>query len=401
MSNPLSVADVLATIESERKPATLIRLDIGHMLTHEPPPVEWLIDHIAARGHLTLLAGREKQGKSLLALGLVAAAVSGGGKVAGIDCHPCRALVVDAENGEREIHRRVRKFGITPPSALSLSYRSSAGFDLRAGLDELTATLDETGAELLVLDSFRSLWTGDENDNSKAAATLDPLRRLAQDRNVAVILIHHVGKAGGGYRGATAIGASVEHLLSLERHESDPDPSRRLLTNRGGCRFDAEAPDRWLTIRADESLDFLAIDLADPHEQEDGGKASAGASVRAGIAELLEGEISSQPTTQADLARAVGRDPKDATVRRALKALEATGRASRTTEGLWVSGCQGVNPLGALTPDTPHAVGSAGPTTSGNPDVSPDDLDLDAELERVLAKFPDLAGPAVRSGCAG
>src|SRR4051794_19688070 len=45
---------------------TLRRCDVKLMLTTEPEPVDWLIGGVVARGTLTLLAGREKEGKSLL-----------------------------------------------------------------------------------------------------------------------------------------------------------------------------------------------------------------------------------------------------------------------------------------------------------------------------------------------
>jgi AAA domain len=319
------------------------------MLASEPPPVEWLLDGVAARGHVTLLAGREKQGKSLLVLGLAAASVSGGASVAGIECDPCRVLVVDAENGEREIHRRVRKLGLTQSSVGRLAYRCAVGFDLRAGLAELRAATEEERPDLLVLDSFRSLWRGNENDTGEAAAALDPLRHLAHQLNVGIVLIHHQGKQGIGYRGSTSIGASAEHLLSLERVSGDPDRTRRKLSNDGGCRFDAEVADRWLSIEADPRLGFLVIDPAEPFDTSDD-EAARTAPVREAISSRIEALLTPTAKRRPELARAVNRDPKDQTVRRALRELAEAGLAKETPEG-WVSGCQ--VPIGVMTPDTP------------------------------------------------
>ena len=82
------------------------------MLTGEPEPVDWLIDAVVARGTLTLLAGREKEGKSLLSLAFAARAVVGGGTLAGIDVASASVVIVDAENGQREVHRRLRSLQI-------------------------------------------------------------------------------------------------------------------------------------------------------------------------------------------------------------------------------------------------------------------------------------------------
>ncbi len=55
----------------------LRRLDVARMLTTEPAPVDWLVEGVAARGALTLLAGREKEGKSMIALAGSRAAPAG------------------------------------------------------------------------------------------------------------------------------------------------------------------------------------------------------------------------------------------------------------------------------------------------------------------------------------
>ena len=111
--------------------APLRLLDTRRMLATEPEPIDSLIDGVVARGTLGLLGGREKEGKSLLALGLSACMAVGGGTVAGIACQPGRVLVVDAENGEREAHRRVRALGLGEAQADSFHVAEARGFDLR------------------------------------------------------------------------------------------------------------------------------------------------------------------------------------------------------------------------------------------------------------------------------
>ena len=98
-----------------RRPANLLReLDTRQMLTTVPPPLEWLVDGVFARGHHTLFGGREKRGKSLVQLVFAVCMASGGGEVAGITVKPGRVLIIDAENGERMIHRRLRMVGLDP-----------------------------------------------------------------------------------------------------------------------------------------------------------------------------------------------------------------------------------------------------------------------------------------------
>jgi hypothetical protein len=143
-------------------------LSTSDMLTTEPPPVDWLVEGVVARGTLTMLAGREKEGKSLLCMAFATASSSGGGTVAGIPCHPGRALVVDAENGPAAIHRRVRALGLAVEDASHLTVAEARNFDLRRDLGQLARLLDELEPDLLVLDSWRSLWSGQETTPTRS-----------------------------------------------------------------------------------------------------------------------------------------------------------------------------------------------------------------------------------------
>jgi hypothetical protein len=57
-----------------------------------------------------------------------------------VECHRGRVVIVDAENGEREIHRRVHTLGL--PSEGVVIYETD-GFDLRSDLYDVERALDE------------------------------------------------------------------------------------------------------------------------------------------------------------------------------------------------------------------------------------------------------------------
>lgn len=327
----------------------LRRLDVAKMLTTIPAPVPWVVEGIAARGHLTMLAGKEKSGKSYLMLAFAVACAHGGSSVAGVQCHPAKVLIVDSENGDREIHRRLRLLGLD--DAARFDVYAGVGFDLARDRTALAALLDERKPDLLVLDSYRSLWRGDENDTSSVSAGLDPLRGLCHERDIATVLIHHANRASGLYRGSSAIGASVEHLLLLSAADDDPDKRRRRLRNTGS-RFALEADDRWLRIDADERLGCLLIDETEAYGQ--AGEDAPVAPVRTALSPQVEAALGDTPKRLAEIAAAVGRKPKDGTVRRVLAALKEAGIAASTEHG-WTR-CQGAKvptPIGAWHLGTP------------------------------------------------
>ena len=65
-------------VNGNRRPASkLRRLDVARMVRENPPPVPWIIEGLVVRGALTVLNGREGEGKSLLAMALAAGVALG------------------------------------------------------------------------------------------------------------------------------------------------------------------------------------------------------------------------------------------------------------------------------------------------------------------------------------
>jgi hypothetical protein len=314
-------------------------LDVERMLSIPPPPVPWIVRSLLVAGCVTMLAGREGQGKSMLALGL-AAALGHGEAIAGMECLPGTVLYVDAENGEREAHRRVHGVGIVPGT---LVYVEAQRFNLADDASQLGRLVDEHEPSVVMLDSLRSLAPGlDENDSRAAEAALRPVSRLAQQRNVPVLLLHHAGKSGLEYRGSTAIGAAVALGFTLSRHDEDPDKATRRKLTCWKCRPDREPPPRSLSLDADS--DGVSITEADPFvpERDAPTRDIIASQVRAFIEGCHgattprgAGNAATPSWTTAELARAVGRSKNDGTVRRAVQRLGELGVLYRNGDGRW------------------------------------------------------------------
>jgi predicted ATP-dependent serine protease len=170
-------------------------------------PTRWIVDGMVAREAVTMFAGIAGGGKSLLAMQLAAIASS-----------RFRVAIVDAENGTTVIKQRLAKL---PPA---LQVYEPERFDLESGLAQLEAIAAQ-GLDLLVLDSWVSLWTGSENSVRSVKRCLEGLRALARKYNLGILLIHHTTKGTNTYRGSGAIAGAIEAVFVLER-ESD---TRRVL----------------------------------------------------------------------------------------------------------------------------------------------------------------------------
>lgn len=184
-----SAAEVLADPEACRPPAVVA------------PRLAW-------RGRVSLLAAREKLGKSTLATAH-AAAVSTDGMLFGEECLGGPVLWI-GEEAPGDVARRLASFGAN----LAHVYLAdpSLGF---AGLADATTTLRPV---LVVVDSLAEFVSGDIEDAHASAAWVPVLRQfalLARQHDAAVVLVHHARKSDGGYRDSTAIGAGVDVVLEL------------------------------------------------------------------------------------------------------------------------------------------------------------------------------------------
>lgn len=138
-------------------------------------------------------------------------------------------MYIDAENGQLEMHRRVRALGLNGEVGVYMA----EGFNLGSNQPGLAHYLATERPTLLVLDGLRSLWPdGDENDSARVTGVLDPLRELLREYEVGCILLHHLNRAGS-YRGSGAIAACPEILVNMYRRE---DTNVRYL-KWGKCRI--------------------------------------------------------------------------------------------------------------------------------------------------------------------
>jgi hypothetical protein len=100
---------------------------------------------------------------------------------------------------------------------------SLAGFDLgqAAWIGELTNQILITNSRLVIIDALADVMPGkDENLVKDVQPIFLALRKIAEDTQAAIILIHHANKGKKDYRGSTAIKGAIDLLLQIE---SEPD----------------------------------------------------------------------------------------------------------------------------------------------------------------------------------
>ena len=228
---------------TETRPVAVVR----RLSEVQPEDVRWLWPGRIAAGKLTLIAGHPGLGKSFLTVDLAARVTTGAawpdgqgraprGSVVMLNCEDDAADTIrprlDAAGGDPS--RVVVLDGVREPD------RPERGFDLAADLAAVADLLDATpDCRLVTIDPVSAyLGAADSHKNAEVRGLLAPLQALAARRGVAVVLVSHLNKAGGGgamsrVSGSGAFVAAVRAAWAVSADpdaEDDPDArARRLL----------------------------------------------------------------------------------------------------------------------------------------------------------------------------
>jgi RecA-family ATPase len=210
----------------------------------EPPKVSWVIEDLVARGHVTLLVGAPGQGKSFLMAALATGVAGGGVPVAGFNTEPGEVVIIDAENGAAEIHRRVHTLGLFANTRFA---DVTGGFSVVKDREEIFDAVMPVTVRLLVLDSLRTLAPGiDENSSDEVTAMLTSVQQIAREADVGVCVLHHLNRAGE-FRGSGAMTAVPEVVVRMYGDANDKYQRRTLTWEK--FRLGARPERKWITIK--------------------------------------------------------------------------------------------------------------------------------------------------------
>ncbi len=226
--------------------------------------VEWLWKMIPKRA-VTVLHSPGGLGKTWFCLQL-SKAISEGIPFLELPTKQCPVTYIDFENPLPVLKERVVRLNVqdvhfwtlaakTPPP--KLDSRDYAYYkNLQPGL--------------LILDSFRSSFNGDENDSKDIAPVMDRLKEI-RELGFSILVIHHTSKANERlYKGSTAISDLADHVLAFHRvrkgsleeidDAGDLDPNAPLSLSTAKTRFE---PSR-LFLNFDPTGDGFRL-AADPN----------------------------------------------------------------------------------------------------------------------------------------
>jgi hypothetical protein len=189
----------------------------------EDAPTDFVIEGLLRTGGTTILIGEPKLGKSQMSLDL-ALAVSRGEAFAGLATKKGRVIYYALEDGEDIVRDRVKSRGLTGMSEdLYIGTTPPVVEDSTALLEE---HIDIFQPSMIIIDTLRamSVSTGKSENEASFADSIYRIAKVARERGVAAIIVHHTVKATTGNpitdaRGTSAIAGAVDVVAGLYRRD--------------------------------------------------------------------------------------------------------------------------------------------------------------------------------------
>ncbi len=212
--------------------------------------LRWLWPGRIPLGTITLLDGDPGLGKSLVTLDLVARVTQNGAMPDGSAGIAGGAVLLSAEDDlAATVRPRLRAAGADVQRVVAVQTvlasdeetgrEQERAFTLPGDIPLLEQAIREVDARLIVIDPLMAYLDGKVNSwrDQDVRAALTPLSRLAERTAVAVVILRHLTKGGGGnaiYRGGGSIGiiGAARSGLLVAKSPDDPEHERILASSK-------------------------------------------------------------------------------------------------------------------------------------------------------------------------
>lgn len=318
-ANPDVQRQLRALLEPATRGLALEALNLTELLAGPIPTITWSWNTWVAHDDLVLVVGDPGVGKSYMTLAL-AMAMREGREFLGAKVMERRCGIIDLENPYADVLVRLHSLGMRHEDTFGLSYFHMPYLNLTspAGARTVEQTIVENGLGMLVLDSFRRLCPGvNENDSGEVTDVLQPLVEICRRRTCNIMLIHHAKKrqenaptdAGSRNRGSTAFQAVADVQLFLNAR---PGKASVFTLEHGKNRHGPEREPIQVHIEADEEGGVAFVSSGEVATSDDRVDRYA----EAVVDHLAANEYGA---TRAELARALNTSPANRDFRQAIK----------------------------------------------------------------------------------
>jgi hypothetical protein len=260
-------AQLLATADEDARDALISRVKLMAMQAAAPeafePPITPLGEYLErdipvppilvepcllVRGGIMCTVGRAGKGKTQVNLNRILKWAAGmplfpdvktpNGVPVLAPTQPLKTLIIENEGAAGMFHKQIKTMMyadgyLTPPQRELVKENvliwgdggySGLKLDDPNALNSVRAGCEKWEPDVVFIEPFRGLWSGDENSSTDMATVADALSGIAADFNCGVILTHHEKKGGAGNdddkmsaaRGSTVLEGVVATMENFE-----------------------------------------------------------------------------------------------------------------------------------------------------------------------------------------
>lgn len=191
-------------------------------------PIRWTVPGYLAEG-LSVLAGRQKLGKTWLAIDFALAVATGGVAMGSVAVEQGDVLYIDLENGPRRIQRRIETLWRDGGNRADLSRlewvteapQLDKGFI--PALEDWRQNVSQPRLVIIdVLQRIKPAGNANRNSYENDYSTFAPLQQWATKHGIAVLALHHTKKGGAddpleALSGSNGLSACADTTLVLDR----------------------------------------------------------------------------------------------------------------------------------------------------------------------------------------
>ena len=306
-------------------------LTAGELLAMQFSPQRWLVEGVLPEG-VSLLVSPPKVGKTRLATQLAIAVASGGYALNHPDttCQPAEVLYLVLESGNRRAQKDLQQLGGTDPRIADRLHIAADWRRLSAGgAADLEHWLDaHPNVKLVIIDTLAAVRNSGHGGSgflySEDYLVGGTIKRIADQRGVSVVLIHHSRKGDAedvldNVSGSSGVTGSVDHILVIKRKRLDQDGTLTLISR--------DYEDRELALRYQSGLWTLLGTANEVADQDSSWRGDGQSDERREILSLLREE----PMTPAELAEVL--EKNQVTTRRLLMKMVEAGKVGKRFDG--------------------------------------------------------------------
>jgi len=197
LGEKLAMPDEQIEVFEPKGPLEFKRTNTNDLMAATFPPLKAIVPGYVYGG-FAVLAGRQKLGKTWLAIDWAVAIATGGVALGSIDCIPGDVLYIDLENGPRRIQARIRAlfpYGQSLPDMSRLEWVTEAPQLDKGFIDRLERwRVSVKDPQMVVIDVLQRIKPpGNRTQNAYESdyAIWAPLQEWATTHGVAVLGLHH------------------------------------------------------------------------------------------------------------------------------------------------------------------------------------------------------------------